>query len=44
MGQDGKAIHTDGVVLYTLTHRIEPATANAPARVSLHDSNVVFAF
>ena len=44
MGQGGKTVRTDGVVLYTLTHRIEPAQGDGAPRVSLHDSNAVFAF
>ncbi|WP_129781713.1 hypothetical protein [Peristeroidobacter soli] len=44
IAQGGKPIHTDGVVLYTLTHRITPAQDGGDARIELSDSDVVFAF
>ncbi|WP_129781714.1 hypothetical protein [Peristeroidobacter soli] len=44
IAQAGKPIHTDGVVLYTLTHRITPPQDGGDARIELTDSNVVFAF
>lgn len=40
----GKPIHTDGVILYTLTHRITPSQDGGDPRIELSDSNVVFAF
>jgi len=44
LAQAGKPIHTDGVVLYTLTHRIVPPNAGGDPQIELSDSNVVFAF
>ena len=44
LAQGGKPINTDGVVVYTLTHRITPSQEGGDARIELSDSNVVFAF
>jgi hypothetical protein len=44
LAQAGKPIHTDGVVLYTLTHRIVPSNEGGDPRIELSDSNVVLAF
>ncbi len=46
LSQNGVPMRTDGVALYTLTHRITPAADGSPPRVELDQeaSKAVFAF